>query len=82
MYELKGCYFGQGRTKVTKKHRYTIDIFGILEFGDTAEGPAFLETQDIYPESFWTYVSVLVGVFFGFRLLAGISLKRSSRYLF
>lgn len=62
--------------------KYTIDIFGILEFGDTAEGPAFLETQDIYPESFWTYVSILVGVFFGFRLLAGISLKRSSRYLF
>merc|ERR1719281_2035735 len=28
--------------------KYTIDIFGILEFGDTAEGPALLETQDIY----------------------------------
>jgi len=68
--------------------KYAINLLCIGEFDGLSLplvpdlGRDFLQSQDIDPGMWWVYMLILLGIFLGFRVLALISLKRKSKYVF
>lgn len=62
--------------------KYAINLACIVEFGHSELGEAVLNQQDIHKDKAWLYVLILASIFFGFRILAMINLRRKASFVF
>lgn len=62
--------------------KYAVNLACVVEFESLPMGRDFLkETQNIDPDKKWLYVAIMVGIFFAFRSLAMINLRRHARFV-
>jgi len=64
--------------------KYGINLVSIVEFGGDARagGEELLDAQNIREDIRWSYTLLLIGIFFAYRLIALVVLKRKARYVF